>query len=152
MCKAKVIGGEKGCQKLFERVLEKEYSGPAYGAVHLLTLDSYALQHSELHRKNSNAFHLLRLGWMLMRDKDKKIRKSDLDFRSYAKDLHNFPFLDPPGNRGKMTIADIPLNKGAKVHARCVTNWAKEVWKAWEAHHQWVFGKLAESPNSSKSR
>ena len=143
MCKAKVVGGEEGCQKLFERVLKKEYSNPAYGGVHLLTMNCYALQHSEIHRKNSNAFHLLRLGWMLAREKDKKIGKTELDFRSYAKDLRNFPFLSPPQNRGKMTIADIPLDKDAKVHARCVVKWANEVWRAWEAHHQWVLGKLA---------
>jgi hypothetical protein len=145
MCRAKVAGGEDGCQKLFERVLAKEYSDPAYGAVHLLTVDCYALQHSEAHRPHSNAFHLLRLGWILERDGNAKIGKTELDFKRCAKGLRNFPFLDPPKDRGRITIADIPLDKGAAEHVRRVAEWARAVWETWEAHHQWVRERLCSS-------
>ena len=42
-CGGVVPGGTAGCRKFFEELLALEYSDPAYGAVHLLTVDAYAL-------------------------------------------------------------------------------------------------------------
>ena len=56
-CGAIVPGGTEVCHKLCEEVLALGYSYPAYGAVHLCTVDAYTLQHSEQHGPRSNAFH-----------------------------------------------------------------------------------------------
>ena len=138
MCGSLVEGGEEGCQKLFEKVLALEYSDLAFGAVHLITVDCYALQHSEIHRPYSNAFHLLRLGWIQLRDGNPKIGKTDLDFKRYAKDLRTFPFLQPPKDRGKITIVDVANALDAAAHKKIVEAWGKETWDAWAAYHAWV--------------
>ena len=54
-------GGTASCWELFHEVLALEYSDPAYGAVHLLTVDAHALQHPKDHSENSSPWHLLRL-------------------------------------------------------------------------------------------
>ena len=55
------MGGENGCRRIFEGVLAKGYSDPAFGKVHLITVDAYALQHGDAHGPQSNAYHLVRL-------------------------------------------------------------------------------------------
>ncbi len=146
MCKARIEGNyaaaEDGCQKLFERVLALEYSDAVYGGAHLLTVDCYALQHSEIHRPNSNAFHLLRLGWTLNRVRVPKLGQTDNDFKRYAVDLRSFPYLEAPKNRGKITVVDVAETVEPKDHMKAVCVWAGAVWRAYGAHHPWVRKKL----------
>lgn len=142
MCGAVVRGGDEACQKLFDEVLAFEYSDPSCGAVHLFSVDCYALQHSEAHRPYSNAFHLLRLGWFFERDKNPKLGKTDLEFKRYAKNLRDFPYLAPPKDRGGITVADIVGCKNPEAHEAAVRQWAQSVWQAWRAHHGWVRQKL----------
>jgi Family of unknown function (DUF5946) len=64
-CSAAVRESFENCRAMFNAVLEREYSDAAFGEAHLFTVDVYALQHSEQHGPRSNAFHLMRLGWLL---------------------------------------------------------------------------------------
>jgi hypothetical protein len=96
--------GSDACESLgFGEVQIREATDPAYAAVHLLTVDSYVLQHSERHSPRSNAFHLLRLGWLLFGDGDPDVAQKDKGPIPFLmKDYRNFPFLQPPpaGQRG----------------------------------------------------
>jgi hypothetical protein len=145
MCKARIEGcclaAEEECFGLFEQVLAREYSDPGYGEAHLLTVDCYALQHPEVHRPNSNAFHLLRLGWTLNRVRIPKLGRTDSDFKRYAYDLRDFPCLEAPRNRGGITVADIK-EADPEEHMKAVCIWAGSVWKAYGMHHHWVSRKL----------
>ncbi len=48
LCGAKIEGDSTVClNRYFGEVLNREYSNSDYGSVHLLTVDCYALQHSE---------------------------------------------------------------------------------------------------------
>ena|SRR5262244_2043292 len=38
------VGGREECQKLFDEVIAREFSSPAYFGVHRITVDCYALQ------------------------------------------------------------------------------------------------------------
>src|SRR5690349_6593330 len=64
-CGAVALDGFDSCRDIFNAVLEREYSIPAFGESHLFTVDAYALQHSEQHGPRSNAFHLMRLCWLI---------------------------------------------------------------------------------------
>src|SRR5579872_1957140 len=64
-CRAAVLDGFENCAAMFHAVLEREYTDPAFGEAHLSTVDAHALQHSEGHGRRSNAFHLIRLCWLL---------------------------------------------------------------------------------------
>src|SRR2546426_1052411 len=74
-CGADVLDGYESCRAMFNAVLEGEYSDPAFGEAHLFTVDAFALQHSEQHGPRSNAFHLMRLCWLLEHGGDASIRQ-----------------------------------------------------------------------------
>lgn len=50
---------DDSCRERFDRCLAREFSDPAYGAVHHLTVAAYVLQHPS---------RLSRPGWLAMRD------------------------------------------------------------------------------------
>ncbi len=106
-CGATAPDGQADCRQLFEEVLALEYSDPAYGAVHLLTVDAHALQHSEDHGPRSNAFHLLRLYVLLERGGDPRIGWDPQWLKAQIGKTQGLPFLEPPTNRGAVTVADV---------------------------------------------
>jgi hypothetical protein len=137
-CGGVVPGGTAGCRKFFEELLALEYSDPAYGDVHLLTVDAYALQHSEEHGPRSNAYHLIRLCWLLEGGGDPRIGQGGPRSRALSDGYRDLPFLEPPANRGQMTVIDVHGAAGPEEHAERVHRWAASVWEAWRAHHAWA--------------
>jgi hypothetical protein len=143
-CGAVVSGGTAGCLRLFQEVLALEYTDPAYGAVHLLTVDAYALQHSEDHGPRSNAFHLIRLCMMLEYGDDTRIGHGSRWWQASVGGKREIPFLEPPADRGALTIADVHGAAGPEEHAERVHRWARSVWEAWGIYHEWVRQWLQE--------
>ncbi len=137
-CDASLKENEK-CDTLFEKVLEREYSNPEYGAVHLLTVDCYAIQHSEIHGPRSNAFHLLRLSFILHYGSSPAIGFQDKRLDALVKRKYrDFPNLRAPNYRGNITVADVIEATNPQEHRRLVMQWAQAVWDAYGAYHQWV--------------
>src|SRR5580700_7062740 len=102
-CDAVVPERFANCAAMFHAVLEREYSDPAFGAAHLFTVDAYALQHSEEHSPRSNAFHLMRLCWLLEHGGSPSIRQiirkgSRAYYDVREQNYRTFPFLAPPQN------------------------------------------------------
>jgi Family of unknown function (DUF5946) len=137
-CGANVFGGIDGCNKLFEDILTLEYGDPSYGAVHLLSVDAFVLQHSEYHGPRSNAFHLIRLCWLLEGNGDPRIGRGGSRLKAVLKSYRRFPFLPPPENQGEITVADVVEAAGPGEHAERVRQWARSVWQAWKVHHEWA--------------
>jgi len=144
MCGARIDGGAAACQKLFDDLLALEYGDLTYGAVHLFSVDAYALQHSEIHSPRSNAYHLLRLGWLLEKNGDPRIGRSGSRVKKIVEGYRDFPFLPPPPKRGTLTVADVNSKTPPEEYAKQVRRWAKSVWDAWEVHHAWVRPRLDE--------
>jgi len=143
-CGATVPGGTEGCWKLFQEVLALEYSDPAYGPVHLLTVDAHALQHPEDHGPRSNAFHLLRLCMLLEYGGDPRIGHNPKWFQAQIDGNRKAPYLEPPAGRGKVTIAHVHGAASPEEHAERVYGWARSVWEAWSDHHDWAHEWLRE--------
>ena len=131
-CRAIVPGGTEGGWSLFQEVLALEYSDPAYGAVHFLTVDAHAPQHSEDHGPRSNAFHLLRLRMLLEYGGDPRIGQNPKWFQAQLDGNREAPYLQPPAERGGVTIADVHGAASAEEHAERVYRWARSVWEAWD--------------------
>src|SRR6202042_2623121 len=74
-CGATLLEGFESCRAMFNAVLEREYSDLAYGEAHLFTVDAFCLQHSEQCGPRSNAFHLMRLCWLVERRGNPSIRQ-----------------------------------------------------------------------------
>jgi hypothetical protein len=159
-CGAVVLSGFNSCRDLFNAVLEREYTDPAFGESHLFTVDAYALQHSEQHRPRSNAFHLMRLCWLIEHNGNPTIRqvqrggrafydareqftrvpsRPDRDF-SHAREeaFRQLPFLAPPASRGELTVVSVAQAQTAEEHAKYAEAWGRSVWEAWSEHHSWA--------------
>ncbi len=133
------MGENEKCNTLFEKVLAREYSNPEYGAVHLLTVDCYSLQHSEIHGPRSSAFHLLRLSFILHCGSSPAIGFQDKRLGALVKRKYSdFPNLRAPDSRGSITVAKVIEATNPQDHRRLVRQWAQAVWDAYGAYHQWV--------------
>ncbi len=142
-CGALLPGGDDGCRAAFGEVLARGYSDRAYGAVHLLTVDAHALQHSEWHAPRSNDVHLVRLCWLIERGGESAIgTRGPLEVAAARGGLGDWPFLDPPRDRGPLTIADVWGAVGLAEHCDRARDWARSVWAAWGAHHAWARKRL----------
>ena len=127
---------------MFNAVLEREYSDPAFGEAHLFTVDAHALQHSEEHGPRSNAFHLMRLCWLVEQDGNPGIRQVQRGGRAFydarEEKYREFPFLDPPASRGELTIASVLKAQTPNEHAERARAWGQSVWVTWSKHHAWA--------------
>ena len=137
-CGAVAPGGVEGCFALFGQVVALEYSDPAYGAVNLLSVDAHALQHPEDHGIKNNAFHLIRLCWLLEHGGDPRLGQGPRWLQVQFDGNPKLPVLEPPVNRGKVTVADVCGAANPDDHAKHVYRWARSVWEAWSAHHEWA--------------
>jgi hypothetical protein len=147
LCGALTGGLEKCRGTFFGDVLAREGADPSgYGSVHLLTVDCYALQHSEDHGPRSNAFHLLRLRWLMIGG-DPGLEQKELGPIPYImeKFYRDLPFLEPPKNRGDVTILDVYNSRSPEEHIETSYRWAISVWEAYEAHHGWAVETLKKA-------
>ena len=113
---------------------------PAFGAVHLLTVDAYALQHAEDCGPRSNAFHLMRLCRLLEHGDSAAlgVRPPRDAGKAFEHEYRKFPVLETPSNRGNVTVAAVYDAQDARDHAQRVYEWARSVWDAYHRHHEWA--------------
>jgi hypothetical protein len=127
---------------MFNAVLEREYSDTSFGAAHLFTVDAHALQHSDEHGPRSNAFHLIRLCWLLEHGGNPSIRQVRRGRRAFSdareQAYRDFPFLQPPASRGELTVVSVLMAQTPEEHAARARAWGQSVWEAWSAHHTWA--------------
>ena len=151
-CGALLPGGDGGCQELFNQLLARDYTNPLFGSVHMLAVDCHSLQHPENHGYKSNSVHLLSLCWQLEHgDKSgpgvmPKWMRQEFDGRPAV------PKLEPPKNRGQVTIVDVHGVTTPAEHGERVRRWAASVWEAWSAHQAWARQWLAEKMPQEESR
>ena len=127
---------------MFNALLEREYSIPAFGESHLFTVDAFCLQHSEQCGPRSNAFHLMRLCWLVEHGGNPSIRQVQKGGRAFydarQQALRHFPFLEPPASRGELTVVSVLKPQTPEDHAERAQAWGKSVWEAWSDHHTWA--------------
>ena len=141
-CGATLLDGFEGCREVFNAVLEREYSDPAFGEAHLFTVDAHALQHSEQHGPRSNAFHLMRLCWLLEHNGNPSIRQvragGSAFYKAREDSYRHLPFLEPPADRGELTVVSVLRAPNPEEHVERARAWGQCVWDAWSNHHTWA--------------
>ena len=142
-CGAAILDGFESCRAMFNAVLEREYGNPAFGESHLFTVDAFCLQHSEQCGPRSNAFHLMRLCWLVEHGGNADIRQArggtGRAFReAREQNLRNFPFLKPPASRGELTVVSVLRAHTLEDHTERARSWGRSVWDAWKEHHPWA--------------
>jgi hypothetical protein len=138
------------CWRLYGEVLAREYSDARYHAIHRLTVDAYAVQHPGSESPQSTqsvALHLISLYLVLERgwSPDGATRA----LQRAAKRKKELWWLEPPVNRGAVTVADVHATSTPTDHVAEVHHWSRAAWRAWAAHHAtvrvWVQGEGVES-------
>lgn len=134
------LGASPGCWAVFGRVLAREYSDPAFMAVHGLTVDAYAVQHPGTPSPQtiqSAGVHLLALYLVLECGHD-VAGSARLRRRAAERIRDRLRWLEPPASRGDMTVLDVEGAADATEHAARVRAWARSAWAAWSPHHEVV--------------
>lgn len=137
------------CWALYGKVLAREYSDPAYFAVHQLTVDAYATQHpggENAQARQSVVVHLVTLCAHFER------QWSGHDLIATRKNLSRrktFPHLSAPSEY-PLTVQQVHQAQNAEEHARLVTDWAAGVWHAWSHAHERIRGILDNGPSSEQ--
>lgn len=148
----------EGCRQVSMGVLAREFSDPAYFAVHRLTVAAYTLQpypsqgvvrlrlaarHPDSVKLHSLAIHLVALCLSLEGSGPQHLLEAPM-LRAAAW-LRDQPpgRLQRPEQRGALTVADVVGAESAQEHCRRVRDWAVEVWAPWQPHHDRVHSWVA---------
>lgn len=143
LCGAPGAGGLDGCLERFGTLGAREFSDPAYFAVHRLTVDAYCLQHPELYMISSKsaATHLAAMCWSLERGLTRNLNSR---LKAFFDGPRSFARLEPPAprHRGRITIADLMLADTPASYEASAWQWARSAWEAWRDHwelaREWV--------------
>jgi len=136
----------RGCWASYGEVLAREYSDPLFFKNHRQTVDAYALQHpadDDPRAIQSVNIHLIALtllyGANLPAAKIPKIMDSIV--QKNRETDHGFKRLIPPENLGTITVTNVVSLNKLQAHLNGVDHWARNVWKAWEIHHDvaWMY-------------
>lgn len=128
-----------GCWAAYGRVLAREYENAAMMSVHQLTVDAYAVQHPGVpgaQAIQSAAIHLVSLH-LFVDEGVPLVHGPTLHKRGAALSDH-FHWLNPPAERGGVTVADLLKVTSVPDHRETAWSWARSAWSAWEEHHETV--------------
>ena len=128
-----------GCWAIYGEVLAREYSNPAYGVVHRLTVDAYAVQHPgkpSPQTIQSLAIHLQRLCLILERGYTDAAAGKAMPLLAQHKNA--FHWMDPPAPLGDKTVLHAWNAQDPEAYSNAIREWARSAWQAWSAHHEQV--------------
>ena len=129
------------CMEIFELGFGGlDLASPEDHVFRFFLVDAHALQHSELHGRWSNHFHLARLIAIL--DEGVVWRYVDSPKLSVALDVHKAHVPDEqlvaprPGERGAHTVRDVQAVRDDEASCKAeIGAWARSVHAAWSGEH-----------------
>ena len=143
------LGGSASCWVLYGEVLQREFSDPAYMAVHRKTVDAYAAQHPGLPEPRTiQSVNVHLVGLHLVFDLGLKPEYVRRMLSVLAKRKGALQWLTPPETLGEITVADVAKAENPQQHAEIVDAWGRAVWRAWTPHHP-LIRDLAQSAMAS---
>jgi hypothetical protein len=143
------MGASPACLRLFGRASTLSWGQRDGLPLLRLVVDAYGAQHPgvrQIRSVQSVAVHLMGLCTILERGAHVEPRLMHEPWLNQGRerrppparlDLH---WLDPPRPIGTLTVRGPVDAPGAQEHADSVEAWARDVWRAWERHHQTVRG------------
>ncbi|HOI58099.1 MAG TPA: DUF5946 family protein [Methanoculleus sp.] len=106
------------------------------GFVHQHAVDAYAAQHvGERMRPITAVFALI--GLYLAVERGYTGRQVQLVHMKIGR-RRDWPRLEPPKDRGELTVMDILLAATDAKKEEALMRWTAAVWEAWEDRHRWV--------------
>lgn len=136
-CTHRYIVSSPECWGIFGVVLSREYENALlYGAVHQITVDAYAAQHTTQHPAKSLVSHLLSLYCSIALGKKQHLARDALV--RFVNSRQDFPTLTPPRDLGPLTVIDVFNAPSDEEHIRIVKAWGRQIWDAWHEHHDLI--------------
>jgi uncharacterized protein DUF5946 len=133
------VGASPACWRLYGQASTLCWGRPDDVPLGRLVVNAYGAQHPgrrEVRAVQSVAVHLMGLCMILERGEEPQIlRVRDRKPRRRTVDLH---WLEPPSPIGILTVRGPLAARGPDEHAASVEAWARDVWAAWEPHHETV--------------
>ena len=132
------IGASPACWALYGRALARAYGDPVCREVLQLAVDAYACQHPGSPGRRSAqsvGIHLMTLCLVLEAGADPR-EGPRLHRRMVARPAFNW--LEPPPERGRVTVAALLDAPTSAAYVDAVWAWARDTWRAWQPHHDAV--------------
>jgi Family of unknown function (DUF5946) len=139
------MGASPACLRLFGRASTLSWGQRDGLPLLRLVVDAYGAQHPgvrQIRSVQSVAVHLMGLCTILERGVHSEPRLLHLRERKPARRTLDLHWLEPPRPIGTLTVRGPLEAKGRDEHAAAVEAWARDVWAAWEPHHETVRGWL----------
>jgi hypothetical protein len=128
--------GAPGCWAAFGEITGREFTDPAFRAHRRSPIDAYAVQHpgSSSPRAAKSAWvHLI--GLCLVLERGFPVEAAIRAIARLASEGPEFRWLEPPADRGSVTVADVAAAPDVAAHVQAMQRWADSAWAAWEGHH-----------------
>jgi Family of unknown function (DUF5946) len=138
------VGASPECWRLYGQVSTLSWGAADGLPVGRLVTDTYGVQHPgkrQVRAVQSVAVHLMGLCMVLERGDEPQVVPHLRDEKPARRTL-DLRWLDPPRPNGTLTVHELLSAHGRDEHAAGVEAWARDVWAAWEAHHETVRGWL----------
>ncbi len=142
------IGASPACWAKFGELIGREFSDPAFGAVHRHTVDVYAAQHPGVdgrRQRQSVAVHLISIcAWLehgMDADALLPMTKRLTDHK------REWPWLESPVAYELSVLDALRARSGAE-HGELVRAWGADVWRAWGPHQAQVREWTADARRS----
>lgn len=126
-----------GCWAAYGELLAREYGEVSFAAAHRLTVDSYAVQHPgqpSPQSIQSVALHLISLSLVL--EHGATMRQATAALQQGSRGKSHFIWLDPPEERGSVTVLEVLAANTPELHVARVWDWARVTLAAWLPHHE----------------
>ena len=135
------------CFDVYAEILGEEFSSPVlFGAVHQLSVDTYAVQHAGgPHPDKSMGVHLV--GLYLVLERGFAPTSAPPIMAKMASAIAVWPHFDPPARSAEqrlLTVYDVATSESIPEQIKAVKAWAQSVWGAWAEHHDGVAALVAE--------
>ncbi|CAA9529684.1 MAG: hypothetical protein AVDCRST_MAG79-800 [uncultured Thermoleophilia bacterium] len=127
------------CFAAYGVVSARAYEDPARRRVHQLAVDAWAVQHPGAPSRvtdQSVALHLMTL--YLFLEEGVEPEQGPALHRSMVARRIAYEHLEPPADRGDVTVVTPVSATTTTEHIGAVRLWAKSAWRAWSPHHRQV--------------
>lgn len=134
-CGARVPGGTKGCQAMFDEILARDFTDALYFGVHRMVVDVYSLQHPDRYCRSATslAAHLCGLCQILESGASPAVGNPAL--QRWLSGRVSLVKPELPSSRGELTLADVRDASEPAAWADAVERWARSTWEAYRSLH-----------------
>jgi hypothetical protein len=130
-----VEGGSFGCRNRFNELLARDYSDLRYFSVHRLFVDVYSLQHPDEFCASAKSLAAHLAGLCAILEGQTSSASGSADLRAWLDGPSDLTKPEIPGQRGVITIGDLPTDADPPNWAAAVRRWGEETWKVYEPLH-----------------